>query len=217
MRWPATTRPCTRGEYIADAIVHLIGLAFGVGACTTLAVLIILDPDLPRMVSLGLYAMGLMAMLGCSALYNLCNHETLKAWFRRLDHAAIFVMIAGSYTPFSLIVIGGNWGIALLSVVWIVAVIGVALKLFWPWRFEKLSIAAYLLMGWTILVAFGPLIEGASPAGLALLVIGGLLYSFGVIFHLWERLPYQNAIWHVFVLAAAVCHFSAILVDVALG
>ncbi|WP_298726444.1 hemolysin III family protein [uncultured Ferrovibrio sp.] len=210
-------RTCSRAEYIADAIVHLVGLAFGIGACTTLAVLVILDPDLPRMVSLGLYAMGLMAMLGCSALYNMCSHDTWKALFRRFDHAAIFVMIAGSYTPFSLIVIGGQWGTVLLAVVWTIAVIGVVLKLFWPWRFERLSLFAYLLMGWTILVAFGPLIEGASPAGLALLVIGGLLYTAGVIFHLWERLPYQNAIWHIFVLAAAICHFSAILVDVAIG
>lgn len=211
-------RNCSRSEFIADAIVHLTGLAFGVGACATLAVLVILDPDLSRAVSLGLYAFGLMAMLACSALYNLTSHERLKQLFRRFDHAAIFVMIAGSYTPFSLIVIGGAWGSGLLAVVWTVAIAGVVLKLTYPpRRFERLFVIAYLLLGWAVVAAFGPLLDGASLTGLVLLVAGGALYSFGVIFHLWERLPYQNAIWHIFVLAAAACHFSAILLDVAIA
>lgn len=210
-------RPISRAEWIADVVVHLLGLAFAVGAVTTLAVLLSLRPDLPRGISLGLYALGLVAMLGCSALYHMTSHAHWKALFRRFDHAAIFVMIAGSYTPFALMVIGGIWGWALLGFVWGIALAGVALKLLYPLRFDKLSVAAYLLLGWTVLAALQPLVDAASLAGLVLLLTGGGLYSLGVVFHLWERLPFQNAIWHVFVLAAAACHFAAILVDVAIA
>lgn len=209
-------RQCSRAEYLADAAVHLVGLAFGVGACVTLGILAVLQPEWPRLVGLGIYGLGLLAMLGCSALYNMTHHIAWKARFRRLDHAAIFVMIAGSYTPLSLVVIGGSWGYGLLAFVWAVALAGVVMKLCFPLRFEGLSVLAYLLLGWTVVVAFRPLLDGASTAGLVLLIAGGGLYSLGVIFHLWERLPYQTAIWHVFVLAASACHFSAILVDVAI-
>jgi hemolysin III len=213
----STRRACSRAELIADAVVHLLGLGFGLAACITLVIMIARNPDLPRGISLGLYGFGLLAMLACSALYHLTTHRKLKAMFRRFDHAAIFVMIAGTYTPFSLMVIGGLWGALLLGFVWTVALIGVFLKLRYPLRFEKLSVLAYLLLGWVILVALQPLASGASLAALVLLITGGGLYSLGVIFHLWERLPYQNAIWHVFVLAAAACHYAAILVDVAIA
>lgn len=216
MNAPSPPRRCSRAEYVADAAVHMAGLAFGIGACTTLAILAILNPDALRITGLAVYGIGLMAMLGCSALYNMTLHEGRRNWFRRLDHAAIFVMIAGSYTPFSLMVIGGSWGMALLAVVWTVAIAGVLLKLCWPQRFERLSLAAYLLLGWVVVAAFRPLLDGASMAGLILLVTGGALYSLGVIFHVWEKLPFQNAVWHVFVLAAAACHFSAIVIDVAI-
>ncbi len=209
-------RQCTRAELLADAAVHLLGLSFGLAACITLVVFIAINPDLPRGLSLGIYGFGLLAMLGCSALYNMTTQARLKAIFRRFDHAAIFVMIAGTYTPFSLIVIGGAWGAALLGFVWSVALVGVFLKLRYPLRFEKLSVLAYLLLGWVILAALEPLISSMSLAALILLVTGGGLYSLGVVFHLWERLPYQNAIWHVFVLLAAACHFTAILLDVAI-
>jgi hemolysin III len=210
-------RDCSRAELLADAVVHLLGLGFGLAACISLAVFIALKPDLPRGLSLGLYGFGLLAMLGCSALYNLTSHAYWRALFRRFDHAAIFVMIAGTYTPFSLIVIGGVWGALLLGFVWSVALAGVFLKLRYPLRFEKLSVVAYLALGWVVLAALQPLISSASLAALVLLLTGGGLYSLGVVFHLWERLPYQNAIWHVFVLAAAACHYAAILVDVALA
>lgn len=210
-------RQCSRAEYIADAVVHLIGLAFGVGAFVTLAIFSLLQPEWPRLISLGVYGLGLLAMLACSALYNMTHHITWKARFRRLDHAAIFIMIAGSYTPLALVVIGGSWGYGLLAFVWTVALAGAAMKLCYPLRYDGLSVIAYLLLGWSMVVAFEPLLNNASTTGLVLLITGGALYSLGVIFHLWEKLPYQTAIWHIFVLAAAACHFSAILVDVAIS
>lgn len=207
----------SRAEHIADGIVHVLGVTFGLAACTTLFVAALPSHDALLWLALGLYGLGLMAMLVCSAAYNLTPHPRLKEVIRRLDHAAIFVMIAGSYTPFTLIAIGGAWGLGLLAFVWTVALGGVALKLFWPRRFDRLSVVAYLLLGWSILVAIDPLWGALSAAGLVLLGTGGLLYTLGVVFHLWQRLPYQNAIWHACVLAAAACHFSAVLSEVALA
>jgi hemolysin III len=207
----------SRAERLADGVVHGLGLIFGLAACVSLAVAAWPSRDLLLHLALGLYGLGLLAMLGCSALYNLSGHGRWKFAFRRLDHAAIFVMIAGTYTPFMAVVLGDARGFGLLAFVWTVALAGVALKLFWPHRLDRLSVAAYLLLGWSIVIAAGPLISAVSAPGLVLLVTGGLLYSLGVVFHLWERLPYQNAIWHAFVLAAAACHFSAVLSEVAIA
>jgi hemolysin III len=157
------------------------------------------------------YGAGLLAMLGCSALSNTTAPGPFKALWRRLDHAAIFVMIAGTYTPFAAVAIGGSWGTGLLVFVWSVAVAGVALKLFHPERIEALSTAAYLLLGWTILVAIDRLIAAVSLPALVLLASGGILYSVGVLFYRWRRLPYRRAIWHSFVLTGAACHYFAIL------
>lgn len=207
----------SRAERLADAVVHGVSLAFGLGACIALAVVLLPSHDGLRWLAVGLYGAGLLATLGCSALYNMTVRSRWKAVFRRLDHAAIFVMIAGTYTPFLLIAVGGAWGHGLLAFVWTVALTGVAVKLLWPRRFDRVSVAAYLLLGWSIVVVLDPLIASLSAAGLVLLAVGGLLYTLGVVFHLWTRLPYQNAIWHVFVLAAAACHFSAVMAEVAVA
>lgn len=207
----------SRSERVADAVVHLLGLVFALAACASLVIVVLPRDDGLLWLAIGLYGAGLLAMLGSSALYNLISDLRWKALFRRLDHAAIFVMIAGSYTPFMLVAVGGAWGYGLLAFVWSVALGGVVLKLFWPRRLDRLSVAAYLLLGWSIVVVLDPLLGALSAAGLALLAAGGLLYSLGVVFHLWQRLRYQNAIWHAFVLAAAACHFSAVLSEVAVA
>ncbi len=213
----ATYPRYSRAERIADAVVHSLGLVFGLAGCISLAIAAWPRNDVLLHLALALYGLGLLAMLGCSALYNLSNHGRWKVIFRRLDHAAIFVMIAGTYTPFTIVVLGDAVGLGLLAFVWTVALAGVVLKLFWPHRLDRLSVAAYLLLGWSIVVAAGPLWGAVSAAGLGLLLAGGLLYSLGVVFHLWNRLPYQNAIWHAFVLAAAACHFTAVFSEVALA
>ena len=207
----------TRSERIADALVHGVGLAFGLGALIALVSLALGSGDLLLWVCLGIYAAGLLAMLGFSALYNLTRDVFWKGWFRRFDHAAIFVMIAGTYTPFVLVSIGGVLGVSLFIFVWAVAAAGVVLKLVFPTRFERSSTIAYLLLGWTIVVALDPLFAAVSFAGVALLAAGGVLYTIGTAFHVCTRLPYHNAIWHLFVLAAASCHFAAIVHEVAQG
>jgi hemolysin III len=202
-------------ERRADALVHAVGLTLGLAACALLAVTALPRAEPWHLVSLGLYAAGLMAMLGCSALYNLTTAGLRKALFRRLDHAAIFLMIAGTYTPFTLVAIGGAWGVGLGGLVWTIAVGGVTVEFLALPRSGNVLVAAYLLLGWVIVVALGPLSAAVSPAGLTLLVAGGLLYSVGVVFHVWTSLPYQNAIWHSFVVAAAACHYLAVLREIA--
>src|SRR6185295_18341615 len=126
-------------------------------------------------------------------------------------------MIAGTYTPFLMNRVGGDWGFGLLYGVWTVAIVGATLKLVFPRRWESLTIALYLGLGWSILVAINPLMQSISVNSLILIVVGGVMYSVGVVFHLWDRLPYQNAIWHWLVLAAAVCHYIAVLNEVAVA
>lgn len=207
----------SRAERIADGAVHAIGIALAIGACAALGTLAVQDAGALKTAALIVYGGGLVAMLGCSAAYNLMPDGSWKAVFRRLDHAAIFLMIAGTYTPFTLVSIGGAWGWGIFGFVWTVALAGVALKLFWHDRFERLSIAVYLLLGWTILIALGPMLSSMSLSAVILLGVGGLLYSLGVVFHLWSRLRFQNAVWHVFVLAAAACHYVAVVNEVALA
>lgn len=207
----------SRGEIWADTAAHVLGLLFGLVA--TVALLITASQHDQALLILGasLYGLGLLAMLTCSAAYNLWPPSPTKELWRRFDHAAIFVMIAGTYTPFLLNRVGGDWGFGLLTFVWGVALIGAFLKLTFPRRWESITIGLYLGLGWSILVAINPLIQSVSFDSLILIGIGGVIYSIGVIFHLWERLPYQNAIWHWLVLTAAVCHFVAIFNEVAVA
>jgi hemolysin III len=198
-------------ERVADAVVHILGFAAALAACAALAMAAPRPAEVRLAVALGLYAAGLLAMLGCSALYNLAGEGPRKALLRRLDHAAIFAMIAGTYTPVALLAIGGAWGWGLLAVVWVGAASGAVLKLLAPGRVGRVSIAAYLLLGWAGLVALDPLLTALPPRDLALLAGGGLLYSLGVVVHLSTRLPYHNALWHALVLLAAACHYAVIL------
>ncbi|MGE3904564.1 MAG: hemolysin III family protein, partial [Reyranellaceae bacterium] len=157
------------------------------------------------------------AMLICSAAYNLARNSRRRALLRRFDHAAIFAMIAGTYTPFTTLRLDGGWGAGLTAAVWTVATIGIALKLWKPHLVERASIPLYLALGWTIVVAVNPLLGALDPSTLVLLAVGGLLYTLGVAFHVWERLPYQNAAWHACVLAAAAVHYAAVIDAVFLG
>lgn len=200
----------TRRERLADAAIHAAGVTFSIVAAAVLIAVSAGKVSALEQVSLAVYGAGLIAMFLCSALYNLVQRRPLKDIMRRLDHAAIFVMIAGSYTPFVLGKIGGETGILLFLAVWSIALLGVLLKLFFPGRLERISVAIYLAQGWLILFALDPLLSAISGVSIVLLVLGGVIYSVGIIFHLWERLPFHNAIWHGFVLVAAVCHYAAI-------
>jgi hemolysin III len=209
-------RPPSCGERIADAWVHRLAIAAGLIGVIVLMAAAVPQGSLTLTVSLLVYSCGLLTMLICSALYNASRSPKHRDLLRRFDHAAIFVMIAGTYTPFLAMKIDGIWGQWLLVYVWVVAGAGAMLKLIWVNRFARLSVALYLFLGWTIIVAIEPLLASVSPPAIMLLIIGGVLYTIGMLFHLWDRLPYQQAIWHGFVAAAAVCHYTAIIGEVAL-
>lgn len=200
----------TAGERIADGVIHAVGLTAGLAAVTIMMVVAIPSLSVPASVSLAVYGLAMLAMFGCSAAYHLVPAPAWKSRLRRLDQAAIFLKIAGTYTPFAAIKMGGAAGYALLSSVWVIALLGAAGKLLLASRWDRTAIVLYLALGWAALIALQPLTESVPVAALALLAIGGGLYSVGVIFHVWHSLPYQNAIWHVFVLAGTGCHFGAV-------
>jgi hemolysin III len=206
----------TRAERIADLSVHLTGLVAGPLAFLALLITAALLANAHAIVSVAIYGVGLLAMLTCSALYNIARPGRAKEVLRRFDHAAIFLMIAGSYTPFALNKIGGAWGWSLLAFVWAVAVGGIIVKFVCPRRLEGIAVALYLVLGWSVLVVLEPLFAAVSDTSIVLLMIGGVLYSAGVGLHLWRSLPFHNAGWHAMVLAAAGCHYAAILRELVL-
>ncbi|WP_068317981.1 PAQR family membrane homeostasis protein TrhA [Polycladidibacter hongkongensis] len=209
-------RQQTRPEIIADGIVHVMGIAFGAAATTALMILLWAQQDAARLTSVVVYAACLNTMLICSALYNLLAKENKVGILRRLDHSAIFLMIAGTYTPLCLMVLKGWIGITLLGVVWTTAIAGAAIKMLHLSKLERFTVPIYLALGWSGFLAIVPLYSQSSALGFGFLVAGGLLYSVGTLFYIAKTLPYQNAIWHGFVLGAAACHFTTIVVDVAI-
>jgi hemolysin III len=202
----------SRHEHLADAAIHALGIGFAVSATLWLLGHV---SGFVTVAAVSVYCAGLLAMFIASAAYNLTPTGTLKEILRRFDHSAIFVMIAATYTPFAAARLGYPVGDAILALVWGAAAFGVGLKMFFPRRFEKISIVLYLAMGWLIVTAIKPLSTSVAAVDFWLLVAGGLIYSAGVAFYLLERIPFHKAIWHGFVLAAAVLHFAAIAMEFA--
>ncbi|HWA89762.1 MAG TPA: hemolysin III family protein [Rhizomicrobium sp.] len=203
----------TRHEDIADAAVHVLGIVFAINASLWLLFHV---TGLSVVVSVTIYCVGLLAMIGFSAAYNLMpHHRPSKAILRRLDHAAIFIMIAGTYTPLAVNRLEAPYGPIILSLIWIAATVGIALKVLFPLRFERTSLALYLGMGWMIVTVIVPLAHAMATFDFWLLAAGGLVYSAGVAFYVIERIPYHKAIWHAAVLAAAMLQFGAIALEFA--
>ena len=201
----------SRRELIADGVIHVVGVAAGViGACVLIAIAA-LHHTYVEVIAVSIYAAGMIAMFSLSALYNMARKSRYREVFQRLDHSGIFLMIAGTYTAFSVLLLKGDWAVYLTVVVWSVALLGIAIKLLWPRRLVGVTTGLYIALGWVGIVALEPILTSLGLAALVLLAIGGALYTVGVIFHLWERLPYQNAIWHGFVVAAAGSHYGAVI------
>jgi len=202
----------TRRELLADGLIHFLGVAFGVAGAIAIVILAALA-RLPALEqgAVAIYAAALVSMLGVSATYNMWPVGRRKWLLRRADHALIYLMIAGTYTPLVALVGEGAMAWGLLAGVWLVAGVGIALKLTLPGRFDRAAIGLYLLLGWSGMAAYDSVIARLTPDALWLIALGGLLYSFGVVFHVWRSLPYQNAIWHAFVLAATACQYGAVL------
>jgi len=206
----------TKRERVADGCIHVVSVVASLIALVALLIVAFETQAALWIVSLAIYGVALVATFSCSAGYHLIVRPKLKSIFRRLDHAAIFLMIAGTYTPFALMKMDASWGLTLLAVVWSMAALGIAIKLFAPRYLEGVSTALYLVQGWAVVVAWKPLVAAVPSHVALLLMLGGVLYTVGVVFHLWEKLPFQNAIWHGFVLTAASVHYAAVL-DIAVS
>lgn len=200
----------SRGELVADGIVHVIGVALGVIGSTILIAVAVLKHTHVEIIAVSIYAAGMILMFSCSALYNMARKSRYREYFQRLDHSGIFLMIAGTYTAFTMLMLKGEWAVYLTVIVWSVALLGVVIKLLWPRRLEGVTTGLYIALGWVGIIAIEPIFASLGVAALVLLGAGGALYTVGVIFHLWERLPYQNAIWHGFVVAGAGTHYGAV-------
>jgi hemolysin III len=208
----------TRAERLSDAAVHVTGLALVLAAVPVLIVVTALvRGDAASVAGVSIYGAGLLMMIGASAAYNIAEGfpwGAARAWLlRRLDHSAIFLKIAATYTPFALI---SGHGLVVTAVVWGAALVGIALKVVSPERFRWASLALYLGMGWAGIIGGGALLTALPVPVIVLMATGGILYTVGVVFYVWDRLPYHYTIWHVFVLAASLTFYAAVLTCVVL-
>jgi len=218
---PTTTQPISlsraysRAERAADAVLHVLGVTGALLAAPVIITLaVVWHGDMPTVAAASIYGASMIAMFTFSATYNMIEHPGLKPLLRRFDHSAIYIKIAGTYTPFA-VLLGGVNALPLLIGIWFAALVGIGLRVLAAGRFEWLALGLYLAMGWAIVLFGQPILAELTPASLMLTILGGVLYTIGVVFHLWEKLPFQNAIWHALVLVATFIFYAAIIVEVA--
>ena len=201
------TKPYSAGEEIANSVTHGVGVVAGVVALTVLVVGAARVGDPWRIVSFSIYGASLIALFLASTLYHAIPGPRAKKWLRRFDHAAIFFLIAGTYTPLLLVTLRGPLGWTMAGIIWGVMIAGIAMKFLFLHRFQRLLLAAYLAMGWAALFVVHALWGALPGAAVGWLLAGGVAYTAGVAFYVWRSLPYSHAIWHLFVLGGSVCHF----------
>ena len=199
------------GEEIAHSVTHGVGALLSIVGLAVLVAFSSVYGDAWHIVSTSIYGATLILLYTASTLYHGIPHEGAKKILQRLDHAAIFLLIAGTYTPFTLVNLRGDWGWILFGMVWVIAIAGIALELLCEKPNKRLSISLYLGLGWLVLVAIKPMVSSVETGGLLLLLAGGICYSFGVIFYVWKKLAYHHAIWHLFVLAGSALHYFSVL------
>ncbi|MEO8809430.1 MAG: hemolysin III family protein [Rhodanobacter sp.] len=202
------------GDELASSVIHGIGIVLSIAGLAVLVAFAALHGSALAVVACAVFGSSLVLLYTASTLYHSIPVPAAKPALRALDHIAIYVLIAGTYTPFTLIALPGAWGKSLFVTVWALALAGSALELGLFKRYHKLAVVLYVGMGWIGMVAFEPLSKHLQVGGTALLLAGGLAYTLGVPFYLWRKLPYHHTLWHVFVLAGSVLHFLAVLLYV---
>lgn len=198
------------GEEIANSITHGVGVALSITGLVALVTMAAARGDAWQVVSFSIYGASLILLYLASTLYHGLPGERIKKTFKFFDHASIYILIAGTYTPFTLVAIRGGWGWSLFGVIWGLAVGGIIFKIRNTGRWGKVSAAVYVLMGWLCIIALHRMIAAISTEGLVWLFTGGVLYTGGLAFYGWKKLPYNHAVWHLFVLGGSICHFFAI-------
>ncbi len=207
-------RSYSRGEERANQLTHAFGILMGMAGLILLVVFAGRYGNNWHLVSTTIFGVMLVLLYTASTLYHSFKAERTRQVLQKFDHAAIFLLIAGTYTPFVLVTLRGPWGWSMFGVVWGLAILGVTLKFWFAGRFRMVSTGIYLVMGWLVLIALKPLLAALPSGGVKLLMIGGLSYTGGAVFYLWRRLPYHHAIWHVFVLGGSACHWAAVFIYV---
>ncbi len=204
----------SKKEEIAHAITHGIGALLSICGLVLLIVFASFNGDPSLIISVTTFGVTMLLMYISSTLVHSLPNGKWKNIFLIIDHASIYVFIAGTYTPFLLIVINGKMGWTLFGVIWGIALAGIILKIFFVKKFIILSTLVYILMGWLIVLLWNPLVESIHPNGVFLLVSGGVIYTVGALFYVWKRIPYHHVIWHVFVLGGSICHFFTVFLYV---
>ena len=201
----------SRGEEIANSIIHGVGIVLSIGGLAVLTSFASVFGNAWHIVSVSIFGASLILLYTTSTLYHSISLPRVKGVLRVLDHIAIFLLIAGTYTPFTLVNLRGVWGWTIFGVVWGLAALGIVFKITMLKKWTLLSTLIYLGMGWIMIAAVKPMLASVATGGLLLLLLGGLAYTGGIIFYIWRKLPYHHAIWHVFVLTGSVLHFFAVL------
>jgi hemolysin III len=208
-------------QELANILTHALGLALSVIGLVCLLIKSLILPegsdiDFFQLLSFLIFGLSLIALYLSSALYHSANKPDKKSKYKMWDHCAIYLLIAGTYTPFLLVTMRENVGWLFFFIIWGIAAFGILLKVQFKHRFHLLRVATYLVMGWLVVLTYDDLKASLAPGGLTLLISGGVIYTIGVIFYLYERIPYSHAIWHLFVLGGSICHYFSIYVYVSL-
>jgi hemolysin III len=204
-------RQLTLGEEIANSVSHGVGLVLAIVAAPILIIAATRSGTVWNLVGVSVFAASMVLLYLASTLYHALTHGTAKRIFRMLDHGAIFLLIAGTYTPFTLGVLRGPWGWTLFGLVWGLAAVGLTMKIVFGTRFSRLSVVLYLIMGWLVVIAAPEVMHRVPLSGLAWIIAGGIAYTGGVGFYAAHRVRYAHFAWHLFVLAGTTCHFFAVL------
>ena len=215
LKAPTTDRLFTLGEEIAHSITHGVGAGLSIAGLTLLVALAVLYGDVYQIVSFSVYGATLIVLYLASTLYHGFQNPRVKRVFKVFDHASIYLLIAGTYTPFLLVGLRGMWGWTFLIIIWGLAILGVSFKALFIDRYHKLSVLAYILMGWLSVVLIKELWLNIPLGGLIWLGVGGAFYTVGVIFYALQKTPYMHVVWHFFVLGGSICHFFAVLLYLA--
>lgn len=199
------------GEEIANSVTHGVGAALSIAAMSILIFIASQNRDAWRIVSFSIYGSTLFILYLASTLYHAFTHEKTKRFFRLMDHSSIFLLIAGTYTPPTLIAMRGPWGWSLFCLIWAMAIGGIIFELIFIGRFQFITVSIYVIMGWLAIFAIKPMIVMLPDGMMKWIVFGGVFYTLGVIFYVWKKMPYNHAVWHLFVLAGSVMHFFGML------
>jgi hemolysin III len=203
----------SRKQEVVNGLIHGLGILFGVAGLPVLTGMATTNHNTAGIVGAGIYGFCFLQLFSCSTIYHLVQDRSVKSAFKIFDHISIYFLIAGTYTPFLLVFMYNGFGITLLSVLWGLTLIGIFFKIWFTGKFEVISVIIYFLMGWIMVVGGRRFFDQLPVSVLLFLCIGGLLYSIGIIFYIWDKHFYSHAIWHMLVLIAAICHYVAVLLS----